>query len=166
MGDPHFRRNLIYVAAFHILLVAALLYFARREIRRPAGDIVWMDPGSFSQIAAADHPQEHATGITPEPTPAIDSPPTPEPTPPRRRTTPPTPEPTPPANAGADSSTDTGADPGGRHDPAPSDSRASAHSDSKANGHSDSKANGHSDSKAKSHSETYGYAQTNREAYT
>ena len=103
MRDPHFRRNLIFVAAIHILLVAALLYFARREIRRPADDIVWMDPGSFSQIAAADNPQEHddtaeptpepAPQITPEPTPESTPPPTPEPTPP------PTPEPTPPADA-------------------------------------------------------------------
>ena len=103
MGDPHFRQNLIFVAAFHILLVAALLYFARREIRRPAGDIVWMDPGSFSQIAAADHPQEHgdtpepAPQITPESTPEPTPPPTPEPTPPPtpESTPPPTPEPAP-----------------------------------------------------------------------
>ena len=60
MGDPHFRRNLIYVAAFHLLLVAALFYFARREIRRPTGDIVWMDPGSFSQVAAAQEQEAAA----------------------------------------------------------------------------------------------------------
>ena len=71
MGDPHFRRNLIYVAAFHLLLVAALFYFARREIRRPAGDIVWMDPGSFSQIAAAQE-QEAAAEAASEP--EVDSP--------------------------------------------------------------------------------------------
>jgi TonB family protein len=94
MGDPHFRRNLIYVAAFHLLLVAALLYFARREIRRPTGDIVWMDPGSFSQIAAAQGLEaEPESTSEPEPTP----PPTPEPTPVStpEPTPPPTPEPTP-----------------------------------------------------------------------
>ena len=104
MGDPHFRRNLIYVAAFHLLLVAALFYFARREIRRPTGDIVWMDPGSFSQIAAAQEQEAVAETAsepevtpapppTPEPTPEPTPPPTPEPTP--ELTPPPTPEPTP-----------------------------------------------------------------------
>ncbi|MGA7215008.1 MAG: hypothetical protein WBX20_12435, partial [Terrimicrobiaceae bacterium] len=84
MGDPHFRRNLIFVAGLHILLAAALLYFARREIRRPAGDIVWMDPGSFSQMAAAENSQEQraAPEPTPEPTSQITPEPTPEPTPP------------------------------------------------------------------------------------
>ncbi|MGC2577759.1 MAG: hypothetical protein WA376_09275, partial [Terrimicrobiaceae bacterium] len=96
MGDPHFRRNLIYVAAFHLLLVAALFYFARREIRRPTGDIVWMDPGSFSQIAAAQE-QEAAAETASEPEVTPTPPPTPEPTPPPtpEPTPPPTPEPTP-----------------------------------------------------------------------
>ena len=51
MHDPRFRRNLIFVAAFHILLLGTLVYFARRPASRAAGDIVWMDPGSFSQAA-------------------------------------------------------------------------------------------------------------------
>src|SRR6266850_1748680 len=111
MGDPHFRRNLIYVAAFHILLVAALLYFARREIRRPTGDIVWMDPASFSQIAAADHPQEH--GDRPDPTPSDSR-----------------------ASTHSDSKANGHSDSKANGH---SDSKANGHSDSKANGHSDSK---------------------------
>jgi TonB family protein len=89
MDDPRFRRNLILVAAFHILLVAALLYFARRQGSRPAGDIVWMDPGSFSQSVEAIDEEDDAADPTPEPTPSATPEPTPEPTPP------PTPEPTP-----------------------------------------------------------------------
>ncbi len=98
MGDPHFRRNLLYVAAFHILLIAALLYFARREVRRSTGDIVWLDAGAFSQIAQESGAlpaaaQEPTAESTPEPTP----PPTPEPTPPPApEPTPEIPEPTPP----------------------------------------------------------------------
>jgi TonB family protein len=92
MDDPRFRRNLIFVAAFHILLLAALLYFARRPSSRAAGDIVWMDPGSFSQAAiGADETNEESQteDFPPEPTPLATPEPTPEPTPP------PTPDPTP-----------------------------------------------------------------------
>jgi TonB family protein len=91
MHDPRFRRNLIFVAAFHILLLGTLVYLARRPASRAAGDIVWMDSGSFSQAAInADEEEEEETAEpTPEPTP----PPTPEPTP--EPTPPPTPEPTP-----------------------------------------------------------------------
>jgi TonB family protein len=88
MHDPRFRRNLIFVAAFHILLVAALLYFARRSASRAAGDLVWMDPGSFSQSVLGAE-EEESTDPAPEPTPLATPEPTPEPTPP------PTPEPTP-----------------------------------------------------------------------
>ncbi len=82
MDDPRFRRNLIFVAAFHILLLAALVYFARRPASRAAGDIVWMDPGSFSQAAInADEEDEESVESTPEPTPPPTPEPTPEPTP-------------------------------------------------------------------------------------
>ena len=144
MGDPHFRRNLIFVAAFHILLVAALLYFARREVRRPVGDIVWMDPGSFSQIAAADRPEQHDDApeptpqITPESTPEPTPPPTPEPTPP------PTPEPTPEEDTIPLNPT-----------PAPQSTPAPTPKATPTQGHSD----------AKGHSEAYGHAQTNRETH-
>ncbi len=67
MHDPRFRRNLIFVAAFHILLLGTLLYLARRPASRAAGDIVWMDPGSFSQaMIPADEEQEEETA---DPTP-------------------------------------------------------------------------------------------------
>jgi TonB family protein len=91
MHDPRFRRNLIFVAALHILLLGTLIYFARRPASHAAGDIVWMDPGSFSQAAidAGDEEEEETADPTPEPTP----PPTPESTP--EPTPPPTPDPTP-----------------------------------------------------------------------
>ena len=137
MDDPRFRRNLIFVAAFHILLLAALVYFARRPASRAAGDIVWMDPGSFSQ--SGDQMQtrsrnEETADPTPEPTPPPTPEPTPEPTPPpTTRATPeedtipldptpapqatptptpkptptPTPKPTPKANTKANAQADT-----------------------------------------------------------
>src|SRR6478672_2489369 len=101
MGEPQFRRNLLCVAAVHLLLVATLLYFVRKETRRPAGDIVWMDPGSFSQIAPDSQEPDGAqtnSEADREPTPEPSPPATPEPTPlpTAEPTPPPTPEPTPP----------------------------------------------------------------------
>ena len=53
MENPHFRRNLILVAAFHILLIGGILYFTKREIKKNQGDITWVNPGSFAEAAAA-----------------------------------------------------------------------------------------------------------------
>ncbi|MEI6491818.1 MAG: hypothetical protein WCO94_04650, partial [Verrucomicrobiota bacterium] len=83
MADPRFRRNLILVAMAHLAALAAFFYFSQREIRKPSGEVVWMDPGAFS--APADSGGAPEVGATPEATPE----PTPEPTPN------PTPEPTP-----------------------------------------------------------------------
>ncbi|MEI6340030.1 MAG: hypothetical protein WCQ57_15845, partial [Verrucomicrobiota bacterium] len=96
MGDPHFRRNLIAIAVFHLLLIAVVFYFARREIKQPVGDVVWLDPGSFSPPAETDPgdpPPVETPQSTPEPTPESTPEPVPEATPPP--TPPPTPEPTP-----------------------------------------------------------------------
>ena len=47
MANPHFRRNLILVAVFHILIIAAIVYIARREFKKPQEQISWIDPGAF-----------------------------------------------------------------------------------------------------------------------
>ena len=60
MENPQFRRNLILIAGLHILLIAGILYFAKREIKKPQGDITWVNPGSFAAAAAASSAPEVA----------------------------------------------------------------------------------------------------------
>lgn len=101
MADPRFRRNLILVTALHVLALVAFFYFSKREIKKPSGEVVWMNPGAFStSVAEASEPlkmEPDDPEPTPEPTPESTPEPTPEPTPqPTPESTPePTPEPTP-----------------------------------------------------------------------
>ena len=80
MENPQFRRNLILIAGLHILLIAGILYFAKRETQKPQGDITWVNPGSFA--TAPSSAPELAEEEEPEPAPeSKDTPePTPEPT--------------------------------------------------------------------------------------
>ena len=68
MGDPRFRRNLILVAIVHLLALLAFVVFTKREIKKPAGEVVWMDPGAFAQ-ATGPAGEPESPEPTPEPTP-------------------------------------------------------------------------------------------------
>ena len=76
MNDRYFRRNLILIAGFHVLLLLAIFFYARREIKKPMGDVVWLDPGAFAAAVPEMVPES-----TPEPTPQATPEPTPEATP-------------------------------------------------------------------------------------
>ncbi|MEI7963300.1 MAG: hypothetical protein WCI42_05675, partial [Verrucomicrobiota bacterium] len=62
-SEPRFRRALIVVAAIHILLIGGLVWFLNRPVKKPSGQITWMETGSFSA------PQESADEPVNEPKP-------------------------------------------------------------------------------------------------
>ena len=47
-AEPRFRRALIVVAAIHILLIGGLVWFFNRPVKKPSGQLTWMETGSFS----------------------------------------------------------------------------------------------------------------------
>ena len=58
--EPRFRRALIVVALIHVLLIGGLLWFFNRPIKKPSGQLTWMETGSFSaaqeSVAETIHP--------------------------------------------------------------------------------------------------------------
>ena len=51
MANPQFRRNVVIVTVLHFLVIAVIIYFAFREVKKPEGEIVWVAPSSFSQVS-------------------------------------------------------------------------------------------------------------------
>ena len=66
--EPRFRRALIVVALVHVVLIAGLLWFFNRPVKKPSGQLTWMDTGSFSapQETAAEPVIHSKTEPTPE----------------------------------------------------------------------------------------------------
>ena len=46
--EPRFRRALIVVALIHVAVIGGLLWFFNRPIKKPSGQLTWMETGSFS----------------------------------------------------------------------------------------------------------------------
>ena len=59
--EPRFRRALIVVALIHVFLIGGLIWFFSRPVKKPSGQLTWMETGSFSA------PQESASEDVPHP---------------------------------------------------------------------------------------------------
>ena len=59
--EPRFRRALIVVALIHVFLIGGLIWFFSRPVKKPSGQLTWMETGSFSA------PQESASEAVPHP---------------------------------------------------------------------------------------------------
>ena len=110
MEDRQLRRNLIWVALFHLVLIGLFVWFSLRE-KKPVEEITWLDSSDLAAMVEQlqEEVRENPTPTptpTPKPTPRKPSPqeppseiplatPTPTPTPTPKPTPTPTPKPTP-----------------------------------------------------------------------
>jgi hypothetical protein len=51
-SEPRFSRAFLIVAAIHVLLIAGLLWWFAKPVRKPSGQLTWMETGSFAQQQA------------------------------------------------------------------------------------------------------------------
>lgn len=56
--EPRFSRAFILVAAIHLLVIGGLIWWFTKPVKKPAGQLTWMETGSFAQA------QESATEPT------------------------------------------------------------------------------------------------------
>jgi TonB family protein len=47
--EPRFSRAFVVVAALHILLIGGLIWWFNKPVKKPSGQLTWMDTGSFAQ---------------------------------------------------------------------------------------------------------------------
>jgi TonB family protein len=47
--EPRFSRAFILVAAIHLLVIGGLIWWFAKPVKKPAGQLTWMETGSFAQ---------------------------------------------------------------------------------------------------------------------
>jgi len=46
--EPRFSRAFLLVTAIHVLLIGGLLWFLNKPVKKPSGQLTWMETGSFA----------------------------------------------------------------------------------------------------------------------
>jgi TonB family protein len=49
--EPRFSRAFVIVATIHVLLIAGLIWWFNKPVKKPSGQLTWMETGSFAQAS-------------------------------------------------------------------------------------------------------------------